>query len=42
MTCAFVLIKWTRRPLSQPAMPAGMPDDPELQARLDRELENLD
>jgi cytochrome c-type biogenesis protein CcmF len=42
MTCAFVLIKWTRRPLTQPAVPAGTPDDPELQARLDRELENLD
>jgi cytochrome c-type biogenesis protein CcmF len=43
VACAFVLAKWSRRmPETQPAMPVGTPDDAALQARLDRELEELD
>jgi cytochrome c-type biogenesis protein CcmF len=44
---AFVLRKWSRRPPeeqipAQTAAPAGSAEDAALQARLDRELENLD
>ena len=39
---AFVLAKWSRRPPQQPAVPAGGPIDPELNARLERELQDLD
>jgi cytochrome c-type biogenesis protein CcmH/NrfF len=42
IACVLMLAKWSRRPLAQAATPAGTPADPELLARLDRELEDLD
>jgi cytochrome c-type biogenesis protein CcmF len=39
----FVVAKWSRRPHAEPAAPAMAPaEDAALQARLDRELEDLD
>jgi cytochrome c-type biogenesis protein CcmF len=40
---AFIVRKWSRRaPSEEPASGPALSADPELQARLDRELENLD
>ncbi len=39
---AFVVTKWSRHTGPQPAMPVETPEDAALQARLDRELEDLD
>ena len=40
LTVAFVAVRWSRRP-QLAGMPAGV-EDPELAARLDDELRNLD